>query len=165
MTGRQAEVDRIPSPDELWARHLAHNEIDTRLGAELLRAPYDRSLRNWDNSVKRPRHYQCLAVNRTISAIAKGEQRILLTLATGTGKTMVAFQIIAKLRQSGWTEGRKPRVLYLADRDILIDQPKDEYFYPAFGDVVHKLGHRQPGAWLHRAHHQGPASRAAERDG
>ncbi|MGH3971940.1 MAG: DEAD/DEAH box helicase family protein [Pseudonocardiaceae bacterium] len=132
--GRQAEVDRFPSPDELWARHLTHNGIDTQLGEELLRAPYDRSLpRNWDNSVTRPRYYQRLAVNRTISAIAKGEKRILLTLATGTGKTMVAFQIVAKLRQSGWIQGRKPRVLYLADRNILIDQPKDEYFYPAFG--------------------------------
>jgi type I restriction enzyme R subunit len=143
VTGRQTEVGRFPSPDELWARHLAHNEVDTQLGEELLRAPYDPSLRNWDNSVKRPRYYQRLAVNRAMSAIAKGERRILLTLATGTGKTMVAFQIVAKLRQSGWTEGRKPRVLYLANRNILIDQPKDEYFYPAFGDVVHKLGRGQ----------------------
>lgn len=68
VTGRQAEVDRFPSPDELWARHLAHYEIDTQLGEELLRAPYDRSSRNWDNSVKRPRYYQRLAVNRAISA-------------------------------------------------------------------------------------------------
>ncbi|MGH3814769.1 MAG: EcoAI/FtnUII family type I restriction enzme subunit R [Pseudonocardiaceae bacterium] len=66
-------------------------------------------------------------------------------LATGTGKTMVALQLVAKLRKSGWTAGRMPRVLYLADRNILVDQPKDDYFVPAFGDVVHKIskGHAQ----------------------
>jgi type I restriction enzyme R subunit len=79
-------------------------------------------------------------VNQALLAIARGEKRILLTLATGTGKTMVAFQLVSKLRRSSWKGGEKPRVLYLADRNILIDQPKDDYFEPVFGDVVHKIG-------------------------
>ncbi|MEV7777847.1 EcoAI/FtnUII family type I restriction enzme subunit R [Kitasatospora sp. NPDC088351] len=133
------EIDRFPSPDELWARYQVGETVDTPLGAELIRAPYDRSLRNWDNSIKRPRYYQRIAVNRTLAAIARGQKRILLTLATGTGKTMVAFQVVAKLRNSRWTGDRKPRVLYLADRNLLIDQPKDEYFTPAFGEDVHKI--------------------------
>jgi Type III restriction enzyme, res subunit len=74
-----------------------------------------------------------------------GQRRILLTLATGTAKTMVALQLVAKLRKSGWTAGRMPRVLYLADRNLLVDQPKDDYFVRAFGNVVHKIskGHAQ----------------------
>jgi type I restriction enzyme R subunit len=81
-------------------------------------------------------------VNRALHAIARGDKRILLVLATGTGtgKTLVAFQVVAKLWESQWTPGRKPRVLYLADRNILVDQPKDEYFAPVFGDAVYKLG-------------------------
>jgi type I restriction enzyme R subunit len=75
-----------------------------------------------------------------VQAIARGEKRILLVLATGTGKTLVASQIVAKLWEAGWPEGRRPRVLYLADRNILIDQPKDDYFQPMFRDAVYKLG-------------------------
>lgn len=66
-------------------------------------------------------------------------QRMLITMATGTGKTFVAMQIVSKLRQSGWTGDRKPRVLYLADRNILVDQPMDREFLPAFGEAVWKV--------------------------
>lgn len=87
-----------------------------------------------------PRYYQQVAINRTVQAIARGEGRLLLVLATGTGKTFVAAQIVAKLWNRDWPGDRKPRVLYLADRNILVDQPKDQYFQPMFGDAVHKLG-------------------------
>jgi type I restriction enzyme R subunit len=134
-----------PSPDELWARFCESEGVESQLEAEMLLAPFDASLRDYNLERKRPRYYQRIAVNRALRAIAHGQRRILLTLATGTGKTMVALQLVAKLRKSGWTAGRMPRVLYLADRNLLIDQPKDDYFAHAFGDVVHKIsrGHAQ----------------------
>jgi len=135
----------FPSPDELWARFCDSEGVESHLEKEMLLAPFDSSLRDYNLERKRPRYYQRIAVNRALRAIARGQRRILLTLATGTGKTMVALQLVAKLRKSGWTAGRMPRVLYLADRNILIDQPKDDYFARAFGDVVHKIskGHAQ----------------------
>ncbi|MGH3547187.1 MAG: EcoAI/FtnUII family type I restriction enzme subunit R, partial [Pseudonocardiaceae bacterium] len=135
----------FPSPDELWARFCDSEGVESHLEKEMLLAAFDSSLRDYNLERKRPRYYQRIAVNRALRAIARGQRRILLTLATGTGKTMVALQLVAKLRKSGWTAGRMPRVLYLADRNILIDQPKDDYFAPAFGDVIHKIskGHAQ----------------------
>lgn len=129
----------FPSPDELWDRFCRDTGVTSDLEKAMLMAPFDRSLRDNNLNWKRPRYYQRVAVNRTLRAIARGEKRVLLVLATGTGKTMVALQLVAKLRKSGWTPGRKPRVLYLADRNLLVDQPKDDYFIPAFGDVVHKI--------------------------
>ncbi len=139
LAGRINTVAAFPSPADLWARFQSHEVIDSELTARLVQAPFNHQLRNWDNSVKRPRYYQRLAVNRALAAIGRDQKRILLTLATGTGKTMVAFQIVAKLRQAGWIPGRKPRVLYLADRNILADQPRIDYFTPAFRDVVHRI--------------------------
>jgi type I restriction enzyme R subunit len=130
----------FPSPEALWDRYRGAAEIGEGLESDLLLAPFNDRLPNWDNTPKLPRYYQRVAVNRALRAVARGDKRILLVLATGTGKTLVAFQIVAKLWGSQWTPGRKPRVLYLADRNILIDQPKDEYFAPVFGDAVHKLG-------------------------
>ncbi len=135
------EIDRFPTPEELWSRFLDAEQADSALGRELLTTPNNHSLRNSDNTIKRPRYYQRIAVNRTLAAIAQGQERILLVLATGTGKTMVALQTVAKLYNSQWTPGRKPRVLYLSDRNMLVDNPKDEYFLKAFGvDDVTKLG-------------------------
>ncbi|GHF50767.1 type I restriction enzyme R subunit [Amycolatopsis bartoniae] len=139
-TGMITEVQGFPSPDELWSRYRSAKGVADGLPSELLTAPFDASLRNWDNTPKRPRYYQQVAVNRAVHAIARGDTRILLVLATGTGKTLAAFQIVSKLWHSRWTRGRKPRVLYLADRNILVDQPKDEYFEPVFGEAVYKLG-------------------------
>jgi len=88
-----------------------------------------------------PRYYQDIAINRTIEAIVKGRRRLLLAMATGTGKTPVAFQICWKLWNSGWNrtgEYRKPRILYLADRNVLVDDPKDKTF-AAFGDARQKI--------------------------
>ncbi|MBD3276614.1 MAG: DEAD/DEAH box helicase, partial [Candidatus Marinimicrobia bacterium] len=79
-------------------------------------------------------YYQRIAINRTIEAIAKGQKRIMLVMATGTGKTLTAFQIIWRI----WKNGENKRILYLADRNILVDDPKNKYFSP-FGDVVTKL--------------------------
>lgn len=90
---------------------------------------------------KDERYYQQIAVNRTVEAILKGQDRLLLTMATGTGKTFVAFQICWKLWSARWNrtgEYRRPRILYLADRNILIDQPKDGIF-AAFGDARFKI--------------------------
>ena len=77
-----------------------------------------------DGTVKEPRYYQRTAINRSVEAILRGDKRLLLTLATGTGKTFVAMQIVWKLWNSGWRPGRNPRILYLADRNIL-DRPAD----------------------------------------
>jgi len=92
----------------------------------MLLAPFDSSLRDYNLERKRPRYYQRIAVNRALRAIARRQRRILLTIATGTGKTMVARQLVAKLRKADWTASRMPRVLYLADRNIPVDRPKDD---------------------------------------
>ena len=92
-------------------------------------------------SGKSPRYYQDIAINRTVRAILQNKPRILLTMATGTGKTVVAFQISWKLWQARWNrtgEYRRPKILYLADRNILIDDPKDKIFTP-FGDARWKI--------------------------
>ncbi len=139
-TGRLAEIPEFPSPQELWSRYRRERELTDERRAELASAPLNPKLRNWDGTPKEPRYYQNVAINRTVQAIASGRKRMLLVLATGTGKTLVASQIVAKLWNAGWPENRRPRVLYLADRSILIDQPKDDYFVPMFGEAVHKLG-------------------------
>jgi type I restriction enzyme, R subunit len=96
---------------------------------------------NYHLTGKSPRYYQDIAINRAVQAILQGKQRILLTLATGTGKTVVAFQICYKLWNSRWNragEHRRPRILYLADRNILVDDPKDRTFTP-FGEARWKI--------------------------
>ncbi|MGW1654059.1 EcoAI/FtnUII family type I restriction enzme subunit R [Streptomyces atratus] len=136
-------VERFPSPDALWARFLRDQGVrGTEAGEELMSTPYDYTLRNTDNTVKRPRYYQRVAITRALAALARDERRILLVLATGTGKTMLALQLVARLSKApGAFGGRKPRVLYLADRNMLVDDPKDRYFLPVFGeDDVHKIG-------------------------
>jgi type I restriction enzyme R subunit len=87
-----------------------------------------------DGSGKAPRYYQCNAINSAVEAIAKGQDRVLLVMATGTGKTYTAFQIIWRL----WKAGRKKRILFLADRNILIDQTMVNDFRP-FGAAMAKL--------------------------
>ena len=103
--------------------------------AERVLAPY------YHLSGKSPRYYQEIAINRAVQAILQGKRRVLLTLATGTGKTVIAFQICYKLWNSRWNrtgEHRRPRILYLADRNILVDDPKDKIFTP-FGDARWKI--------------------------
>jgi len=137
ITGRQTSRDTFPSPDDLWQRWRADEGIDSDADAEHLLFPFNRELRNPDGTVKRPRYYQEIAIRRAVQAVLQGNKRILITMATGTGKTFVAMQIVWKL----WRTRRMRRILYLADRNILVDQAKDRTFTP-FGDAVCKIQRR-----------------------
>jgi type I restriction enzyme, R subunit len=133
-TGLECEVGGFPTPDELWARLCGEQRLGPTEADRLLAPSYHLS----GNS---PRYYQVIAINRALQALLQGKRRVLLTMATGTGKTEVAFQICWKLWNSRWNrEGayRRPRILYLADRNILIDDPKDKTFAP-FGDARWKI--------------------------
>ena len=129
ITGKQTKLDRFPSPDELWQRLRTANGIADGKDAEDLLFPFHQEIGG-----KAPRYYQEIAINRTVEAIIKGQKRVLITMATGTGKTFVAFQIIWKL----WKTRRKTRILYLADRNVLVDQAKDRTFAPC-GDALCKI--------------------------
>jgi type I restriction enzyme, R subunit len=133
-TGLETELSSFPTPEELWQRHCVARGIDPN-SAQLL-APYFRE------PGQAPRYYQDISIHRATEAILKGNHRVLLTLATGTGKTVVAFQLCWRLWSTGWNrvgEHRKPRMLYLADRNVLVDDPKDKTFAP-FGDARLKIG-------------------------
>jgi type I restriction enzyme, R subunit len=134
LTGKDTDLESFPTPDELWGR-LKHAAGISEDITDRVLAPY------YHLSGKSPRYYQEIAINRAVQAILQGKRRVLLTLATGTGKTVVAFQICYKLWNSRWNragEHRRPRILYLADRNILVDDPKDKTFAP-FGDARHKI--------------------------
>jgi len=137
ITGTQTSRDDFPSPEELWQRWRDDQKITRDADAEDLLFPFNRELRNPDGTVKRPRYYQEIAIKHAVQAIIQGKKRILITMATGTGKTFVAMQIVWKL----WKTRRKRRTLYLADRNILVDQAKDRTFTP-FGDALHKIQRR-----------------------
>lgn len=126
-------LSEFPSPDVLWARYREWKGIKDDFAADGLLLPFNRSVRNADGTVKEPRYYQRTAINRTVGAILAGDKRLLLTMATGTGKTFVSMQIVWKLWNSPWVRGRNPRILYLADRNVLVDQPIEREFKPAFG--------------------------------
>jgi type I restriction enzyme R subunit len=133
-TGTSAEkettlrLDSFPSPEALWTRYSAWKGLSNEAQEIVLQDYFD------DGSGKAPRYYQVNAVNAVIEAIAKGRNRILLVMATGTGKTYTAFQIIWRL----WKSGRRKRILFLADRNILIDQTMVNDFRP-FGPAMAKL--------------------------
>jgi type I restriction enzyme R subunit len=133
-TGLERAIDAFPTPAELWARLTTDQSLSADAGERLLTPAYHLS-------GKSPRYYQEIAINRAVQAVLQGDPRILLTMATGTGKTVVAFQICWKLWSSRWNrtgEHRRPRILYLADRNILVDDPKDKIFAP-FGDARWKI--------------------------
>lgn len=121
-------LDAFPSPAELWARYCAWKGLNAEAAKIVLQDYFD------DGSGKAPRYYQVNAINAAIEAIAKGKDRVLLVMATGTGKTYTAFQIIWRL----WKAGRKKRILFLADRNVLIDQTMVNDFRP-FGAAMAKL--------------------------
>jgi type I restriction enzyme R subunit len=125
---RQLTLDEFPSPDELWKRYKLWKGIDKEQ-EKIIKQPY-----HFDSEGRSMRYYQEIAVNRTIEAVAKGVQRILLVMATGTGKTLTAFQIIWRI----WKSGKNKRILFLADRNILVDDPIRKYFSPV-KDKVHKI--------------------------
>lgn len=132
--GTEIEIllEEFPSPEELWNRYKKDNQISPK-EEEVITEPYYFQLGD-----KTPRYYQRIAINRTVEAIAKGKKRILLVMATGTGKTYTAFQIIHKLKNAGI----KKRILYLADRNILIDQAMQQEFKP-FEKVMNKVSNRK----------------------
>ena len=129
---REIPLDKFPTPQELWQRYCKWRNIDDQLQPIVTQSYYD------DGSGKSPRYYQQIAINKTVEAIAKGENRILLVMATGTGKTFTAFQIIWRL----WKSKTKNKILFLADRNILIDQTKTNDFKP-FGSAMTKITKRQ----------------------
>jgi Type I site-specific restriction-modification system, R (restriction) subunit and related helicases len=133
-TGLERELQTLPSPDDLWKRFKGIEDITSDIEDDLLQ-PY------YNFPKKQARYYQEISINKAVQAVLKGKKRILLTLATGTGKTLIAFQIIWKLWNARWNrtdEHRRPKVLYLADRSILIDDPKDKTFSP-LGDARWKI--------------------------
>lgn len=109
------ELDQFPSPHELWERYCTFKGIQTPRQRQIVEQEYFT-----DGSKRTPHYYQQIAINRTLEAIAKGQNRILLVMATGTGKTYTAFQIVHRL----WKSGAKKRILFLADRTALIDQTR-----------------------------------------
>ena len=119
-------LDQFPSPADLWARYQAWKGLSDAESAVALQDYFD------DGSGKAPRYYQVNAVNSAIEAIAKGQDRVLLVMATGTGKTYTAFQIIWRL----WRSGQKKRILFLADRNVLIDQTMVNDFRPFAGSMA-----------------------------
>jgi type I restriction enzyme R subunit len=128
---REIPLDQFPTPEELWSRYCAAkgwSQDEEKVATE---AYYD------DGSQKSPRYYQLNAINRTVDAIARGQKRCLLVMATGTGKTYTAFQIIWRL----WKSRAKKRILFLVDRNILADQTKTNDFKP-FGQAMTKITNR-----------------------
>lgn len=133
-TGLEREIENFPTPEELWARLINSESLSPQLAERLLAPAYHLS-------GKSPRYYQESAINRTVQAVLQGRRRILLTMATGTGKTVVAFQICWKLWSSRWNrtgDYRRPRILYLADRNVLVDDPMAKIYAP-FGDARWKI--------------------------
>lgn len=128
---RELSLQEFPSAQTLWESWAEHQGLDQK---NLLLAQDYYS----DASDKTPRYYQMLAINKTIEAISRGQNRILLVMATGTGKTFTAFQIIWRL----WKSKAKKRILFLADRNILIDQTMTNDFKP-FGSAMTKIQKRQ----------------------
>ena len=123
QTGHEGEIPAFPTPDELWNRTFAkQNDWRDRFAA----VPFPDKSGSWEI-----RFYQEIAINRVLEKIAAGKDRILLTLATGTGKTAIAFQIAWKLFQARWSLGgeptRRPRILFLADRNTLADQAINDF--------------------------------------
>jgi type I restriction enzyme, R subunit len=131
-TERELPLDQFPTHAELWAIYQQSKNLTEPAALALLAQPY-----HADSSDREPYYYQRVAINRTLAAIALCQQRILLVMATGTGKTYTAFQIIWRL----WKAKAKKRILFLADRNILVDQTIQQDFAP-FGEVMHKITNR-----------------------
>lgn len=126
---REIPLDQFPRWEELWQRYQQWRGLGEGEPLKLVEQPYFT-----DASGRESRYYQRVAINRAVEAIAKGQQRILLVMATGTGKTYTAFQIIWRL----WKSKAKKRILFLADRNILVDQTIQQDFAP-FGENMHKI--------------------------
>ena len=125
-------LDNFPTPEQLWEKYKKYKDIGTADAEKVVSQDY-----YFDGSGRKPRYYQQIAINRTVEAIASGQNRILLVMATGTGKTYTAFQIIHRL----WKAGAKKRILFLADRNNLIDQTRRGDF-KHFKDKMTVVKHR-----------------------
>lgn len=134
VSGRERTVTSFPTPPEMWARYVEQHGLDDATG-ELLQRGFNRNKRSASGEIIQPRWYQTTAVHRVLCAMGRGERRLLLLMATGTGKTFTAMQIVHKLRAHARlvSPDDNYRVLYLADRDALLKQPKDKDFTVAFG--------------------------------
>jgi len=130
---RTLQLNEFPSLEDLWPLYQQWKGLAAPEAVKLIEQPF-----YTDGSGKEPRYYQRVAINRAVEAIAKGQQRVLLVMATGTGKTYTAFQIIWRM----WKAKAKKRILFLADRNILVDQTMQQDFAP-FGEVMHKVTNRE----------------------
>ena len=128
----EVDLDSFPTPEQLWQKYKKFKGIENPEAEKIVTQDY-----YLDASGRKPRYYQQVAINRAVEAIAKGQNRILLVMATGTGKTYVAFQIIHRL----WKSGTKKRILFLADRNALIDQTRRGDF-KHFKDKMTVVKHR-----------------------
>lgn len=130
---RELQLSEFPTLNELWPLYQQWKGLTSPASVKLIEQPF-----YTDGSGRAPHYYQSVAINRAIEAIALGQQRVLLVMATGTGKTYTAFQIIWRL----WKAKAKKRILFLADRNILVDQTMQQDFAP-FGEVMHKVTNRE----------------------
>jgi len=135
LTGTETSLDAFPTPDALFARLQAAQGLSDAEASRLLTPSHHAP-------EAQPRYYQEIVINRALREILQGRRRCLVCMATGTGKTLVAFQICWKLWNARWsrdgTRERKPRILFLADRNLLVDDPKDKHFAP-FGEARWKI--------------------------
>jgi type I restriction enzyme R subunit len=131
---KELSLDEFPSPETLWKSYLNEKEIVTKEAIHIVQQDYP-----VDQDDKAPRYYQQIAINSAVEAIAKGQNRILLVMATGTGKTYVAYNIIWRL----WKTGVKKRILFLADRNALLSQTKNGDFAPFGNDIMHLIKNRK----------------------
>ena len=129
---REIPLAEFPSPQQLWEKFCAWKGYTAAQLPVMTQAYHD------DGSGKSPRYYQLQAINKTLEAISAGQQRVLLVMATGTGKTYTAFQIIWRL----WKSGTKKRILFLCDRNILANDPRRKDFKP-FGKAMTKIQNRK----------------------
>jgi type I restriction enzyme R subunit len=137
LTGAEAEVAAFPTPTELWARKIDRCGLGAG-AAKQLETP------GYAHTTRRLRYYQDAAVNNALEAILGGRKRVLLTMATGTGKTEVAFQICWRLWNARWSgsgAAKRPKVLYLADRNLLVDDPMERQFAP-FGEARQRIANQ-----------------------
>ncbi|GLB31540.1 hypothetical protein LAD12857_34630 [Lacrimispora amygdalina] len=129
---KNLSLEDFPSPEELYQRYCKDKNIDSNEEKALLEPYY------YVPGYKTPRYYQRIAINRTVDAVASGKDRVLLVCATGTGKTFMAFQIIYRL----WKAGIKKKILFLADRNVLVDQTISGDFKP-FGGKMTKVANKK----------------------
>jgi type I restriction enzyme R subunit len=167
MTGSERTLQTLPTPAEMWSIYAKWHGLDAE-GQDLLSKPFNRNRTDVSGNVVEPRWYQTMAVHRVLRAMSAGQRRILLLMATGTGKTLTAMQIVAKLRayERAKHPERNYRVLYLADLDVLLKQPMEKDFKSAFGaEPLHRvLGGRNTSREIYFSSYQALTGQGADTD-